>query len=107
MALMKDAKALKNRRSATAFKEASELFPGGVNSPVRSWKSVGGDPFFVARGKGARLLDLDGNRYIDFVGSWGPMILGHCHSKVMAAVRKQTLRGSSFGAPTELETRLG
>jgi len=95
------------KRSAAAFAAAAKLFPGGVNSPVRSWKSVGGDPFFVARGKGAQLLDLDGNRYVDFVGSWGPMILGHCHSKVMAAVRKQVLRGCSFGAPTELETRLG
>ncbi|HYF47912.1 MAG TPA: aminotransferase class III-fold pyridoxal phosphate-dependent enzyme, partial [Planctomycetota bacterium] len=60
-----------------------------MNSPVRSWKSVGGEPFFVAKGKGAELLDLDNNRYVDFIGSWGAMILGHCHSKVVAAVRKQ------------------
>ena len=94
------------RRSATAFAEAAKLFPGGVNSPVRSWRSVGGEPFFVAKAKGAELVDLDGNRYIDFIGSWGPMILGHCPSKVVAAVRKQALKGSSFGAPTELESRL-
>jgi glutamate-1-semialdehyde 2,1-aminomutase len=73
---------------------------------VRSWKSVGGAPFFVARGKGAELVDLDGNHYVDFVGSWGPMILGHCPSKVVAAIRKQAQKGASFGAPTELESRL-
>jgi glutamate-1-semialdehyde 2,1-aminomutase len=95
------------KRSAAAFKEASGLFPGGVNSPVRSWKSVGGDPFFVASAKGAELVDLDGKHYVDFVGSWGPMILGHCHTKVVAAIRKQAQKGASFGAPTELETRLG
>lgn len=94
-------------RSKAAYKEASAIFPGGVNSPVRSWKSVGGEPFFVARGQGTELIDLDGNHYVDFVGSWGPMILGHCHSKVVAAIRKQAQRGASFGAPTELETRLG
>ncbi|HYG74909.1 MAG TPA: glutamate-1-semialdehyde 2,1-aminomutase [Planctomycetota bacterium] len=94
-------------RSAKAFAEASQNFPGGVNSPVRSWRSVGGDPFFVSYAKGAELVDLDGNRYVDFVGSWGPMILGHCQSKVVAAIRKQAVRGASFGAPTELETRLG
>src|SRR5687768_3507793 len=103
--------ARKNRgrtaRSLAAFKEAGTLFPGGVNSPVRSWKSVGGEPFFVAKAKGTELVDLDGNRYIDFIGSWGAMILGHCQSKVVAAVRKQATRGFSFGAPTELESRLG
>jgi glutamate-1-semialdehyde 2,1-aminomutase len=94
------------RRSAAAFQQACTLFPGGVNSPVRSWKSVGGEPFFVASARGAELIDLDGNHYVDFIGSWGPMILGHCPSKVVSAVRKQTLKGSSFGAPTELESRL-
>lgn len=93
-------------RSRKAFSEASGYFPGGVNSPVRSWKSVGGDPFFVASAKGAELVDIDGNRYVDFVGSWGPMILGHCHSKVVSAIRKQALNGASYGAPTELESRL-
>jgi len=106
----KKAKAKKSeagKRSRDAYKQASDIFPGGVNSPVRSWKSVGGEPFFVARGQGAELIDIDGNHYVDFVGSWGPMILGHCQSKVVAAIRKQAQRGASFGAPTELETRLG
>jgi glutamate-1-semialdehyde 2,1-aminomutase len=93
-------------RSSKAFERASNLFPGGVNSPVRSWRSVGGDPFFVAKAKGAWLTDIDANRYVDFVGSWGPMILGHGHRSVVSAVRKQARRGFSFGAPTELESRL-
>ncbi|MGD0091278.1 MAG: glutamate-1-semialdehyde 2,1-aminomutase, partial [Planctomycetota bacterium] len=97
----------RTKRSAAAFKEAQGLFPGGVNSPVRSWKSVGGDPFLAASGKGALLCDLDGNRYVDFVGSWGPLILGHCPSKVVAAICKQARKGASFGVPTELEARLG
>ena len=104
--MSKPARVKSSRRSAAAFKEACNLFPGGVNSPVRSWKSVGGDPFVVAKAKGAELIDLDGNRYVDLIGSWGPMILGHCQSKVVAAVRKQATRGSSFGAPSELESRL-
>ena len=95
------------RRSDRAFKEASALFPGGVNSPVRSWKSVGGDPFFVAAARGAELIDLDGNHYVDFIGSWGPMILGHAHSKVTSSIRKQARKGTSFGAPSALESRLG
>ena len=96
----------KIKRSSKAFQAASELFPGGVNSPVRSWRSVGGDPFFVDSGKGTWLRDIDGNRYVDFIGSWGPMILGHGHKDVVSAVRKQAKKGFSFGAPTELETRL-
>ena len=105
-AIKKPKKPRTTRRSTAAFQQASKLFPGGVNSPVRSWKSVGGEPFFVMEAKGAELIDLDGNHYVDFIGSWGPMILGHCPSKVVAAVRKQALKGSSFGAPTELESRL-
>ncbi len=100
---------MKRTRSKQAFEEARRRFPGGVNSPVRSWRSVGlqdEGPFFVLRGSGAELLDLDGNRYLDFVGSWGPLILGHVPSKVVAAVRKQARRGASFGCPTELETLL-
>jgi glutamate-1-semialdehyde 2,1-aminomutase len=95
------------KRSSAAFDVASKFFPGGVNSPVRSWRSVGGNPFFVASAKGALLRDVDGNSYVDFIGSWGPMILGHGPSKVVAAVRKQARRGFSFGAPTELESQLG
>lgn len=96
-------------RSQKAYQEARTHFPGGVNSPVRSWRSVGlieQGPFFVAGAKGAELVDLDGNRYIDFVGSWGPMILGHGDTKVVAAIRKQATHGASYGAPTELESRL-
>ncbi len=96
----------KTARSSKAFQRASNLFPGGVNSPVRSWRSVGGDPFFVGNAKGAWLRDIDGNRYVDFIGSWGPMILGHGHKDVVSAVRKQVRRGFSFGAPTELESQL-
>lgn len=93
-------------RSDSAFERAQNLFPGGVNSPVRSWKSVGGNPFFVQKAKGAWLVDLDNNRYVDFIGSWGPMILGHGHKCVVSAVRKQARKGFSYGAPTELESRL-
>jgi len=95
------------KRSEAAFAESQQLFPGGVNSPVRSWRSVGGNPFFVASAKGAELRDVDGNRYVDFIGSWGPMILGHGNAQVVAAIRKQAQHGCSFGAPSELESRLG
>lgn len=98
--------ARRTRRSEGAFQKAQTLFPGGVNSPVRSWRSVGGNPFFVQKAKGAWLIDVDGNRYVDFIGSWGPMILGHGHKRVVSAVRKQARKGFSFGAPSELESRL-
>ncbi len=106
----KKSKERATKRSQSAYEKAQTFFPGGVNSPVRSWKSVGLNdqgPFFVLSAKGAYLTDIDGNQYIDFVGSWGPMILGHANTKVVAAIRKQAARGASFGAPTELETRLG
>jgi len=96
-------------RSQAAFAEAQKYFPGGVNSPVRSWRSVGfasEGPFFVQRGRGPYLIDMDGNRYVDFIGSWGPLILGHAPGRVVKAVRKQARRGASFGCPTILETRL-
>src|SRR5438477_6338554 len=81
--------------------------PGGVNSPVRAMRSIGRDhPIFVARGKGAELIDVDGNRYVDWVCSWGPLILGHAHPSVVAAVREAARRGTSFGAPTLGETEL-
>ena len=88
------------------FEAANRYFPGGVNSPVRAWQSVGGEPLFVAHGSGARLIDADGNEFIDYVGSWGPMILGHCHPRVTAAIKAAVDNGSSFGAPTELEITL-
>jgi glutamate-1-semialdehyde 2,1-aminomutase len=80
--------------------------PGGVNSPARAFGAVGGQPPFIARGEGPYLFDVDGNRYVDYVGSWGPMILGHCHPRVVRAVEEALHRGASFGAPTELESQL-
>ena len=88
------------------FIQAQQHIPGGVNSPVRAFKGVGGDPVFVDHAEGAWIVDPDGNRYIDYVGSWGPMILGHAHPEVVEAVRRVVPKGLSFGAPTELETRM-
>jgi glutamate-1-semialdehyde 2,1-aminomutase len=93
-------------RSREAFERAARLIPGGVNSPARAFGAVGGQPVFIARGEGARLYDLDGNDYLDYVGSWGPLILGHCHPRVVRAVEEALRKGASFGAPTELETQL-
>jgi glutamate-1-semialdehyde 2,1-aminomutase len=93
-------------RSRDAFERAARLIPGGVNSPARAFGAVGGQPIFIARGEGARLFDLDGNDSLDYVGSWGPLILGHCHPRVVRAVEEALRRGASFGAPTELETQL-
>jgi glutamate-1-semialdehyde 2,1-aminomutase len=92
--------------SRELFLEAQRYLPGGVDSPVRAFKAVGGSPLFIARAEGARIYDADGNEYIDFVGSWGPLILGHAHLQVVAALRAAIERGTSFGAPTELETML-
>lgn len=92
--------------SDALFDEARKLIPGGVNSPVRAFRSVGRTPLFIARASGSRLWDVDGNSYIDYVGSWGPMILGHAHPRVIEAVRKAALQGTSFGAPTALEVRM-
>jgi glutamate-1-semialdehyde 2,1-aminomutase len=86
-------------RSAALFARAKECIPGGVNSPVRAFRGVGGDPLFFKRGEGAYLLDVDGNRYVDYVGSWGPLILGHCHPDVVEAVTAAAKTGTSFGAP--------
>ncbi len=86
--------------SDSLFDAAQRLIPGGVNSPVRAFRGVGGTPFFVARGEGARLVDVDGRRYIDFVGSWGPLILGHAAPAVVEAVAAAAARGTSYGAPT-------
>ncbi len=88
------------------FKQAQQHIPGGVNSPVRAFKSVGGDPVFIDRAEGAYVYSSDGTRYIDYVGSWGPMILGHAHPEVIEAVKATAARGLSFGAPTILETRM-
>jgi len=94
-------------RSEAAFANACQVIPGGVNSPARAFGGVGGKPIFVARGEGAYLIDLDGNRYLDYVQSWGPLILGHCHPRVVKAVNDAMSRGATFGAPTEIETQLG
>src|SRR5215475_2323212 len=94
------------KTSHAAFARAQRLMPGGVNSPARAFGGVGGEPLFFERGEGAYLFDLDGNRYIDYIGSWGPMILGHGHPKVTAALAEAIRRGTSFGAPTEAESEL-
>ena len=93
-------------QSIAAFKEAQKHIPGGVNSPVRSFKSVDGDPLFIASAKGAKVFDIDGNEYIDYVGSWGPLILGHSHPDIVMAIQKTAAKGCSFGAPTLLETEM-
>jgi glutamate-1-semialdehyde 2,1-aminomutase len=94
------------KRSTQIFRRAERKIPGGVNSPVRAWKSVGGTPIFVARGQGASIFDTEGKRYIDFVGSWGPLILGHAHPKIVRAVTRQAMSGFTFGAPTVAEVEL-
>ena len=93
-------------RSAAAYERALELLPGGVNSPVRAMRAIGRDPIFVARGEGAELIDVDGNRYVDWVMSWGPLIAGHTHPDVVSAVSAAAAAGTSFGAATEAEVEL-
>ncbi|MBZ0300218.1 MAG: glutamate-1-semialdehyde 2,1-aminomutase [Anaerolineae bacterium] len=93
-------------QSEMLFQQAQALIPGGVNSPVRAFRSVGGTPRFIARGEGAYIWDADGNRYIDYVLSWGPLTLGHAHPAVVRALQDAVTRGTSYGAPTELETQL-
>ena len=92
--------------SEDIFARACARIPGGVNSPVRSWRSVGGNPVFIERARAASIVDADGRTYLDFVGSWGPMILGHAHPAVVQAVAERIGSGLSFGAPTELEVEL-
>jgi glutamate-1-semialdehyde 2,1-aminomutase len=92
--------------STRLFKQALQSIPGGVNSPVRAFRSVGSDPLFITRAKGSHIIDADNNEFIDYVGSWGPMILGHCHPQVVNAIQAAVASGSSFGAPTELEITL-
>src|SRR5512147_332014 len=97
---------MKLERSQALFTEAQKYLPGGVDSPVRAFKAVGGNPPFIARGQGSKLIDADGNEYIDYISSWGPLILGHSHPKVVAALKQAAERGTSYGAPTELEVIL-
>lgn len=92
--------------STNLFQRAQQVIPGGVNSPVRAFRGVGGTPLFITSAKGAMITDADGRSYIDYVGSWGPMILGHAHEEVIAAIQQAATRGTSYGAPTELEIEL-
>ncbi len=93
-------------KSIEAFKKAQELIPGGVNSPVRAFKSVKLNPLFISKGKGAHITDIDGNQFIDFVASWGPLIFGHAHDTILAAINEAAQKGTSYGAPTEYETEM-
>ncbi|MGE0566366.1 MAG: glutamate-1-semialdehyde 2,1-aminomutase [Bacteroidia bacterium] len=97
---------MKNQVSQDLYERAKKYFPGGVNSPVRAFRSVGGTPLFIDKGKGSHIWDADGNEYIDYCGSWGPLILGHANEKVLSAVEKTMRNGTSFGAPTRLENEL-
>src|SRR5512139_1992733 len=93
-------------KSVALFQEAQTLFPGGVNSPVRAFRAVGGQPLFIERGEGAYLFDVDGNRFIDYVLSWGPLILGHAHPAVVEALISAAACGTSYGAPSPYEVEL-
>jgi len=97
---------LSRERSAELYANARKFIPGGVNSPARSWGGVGGDPIFLKKGSGSHVWDVDGNEYIDYVCSWGPLILGHAHPEVLAAIKAAADDGTSFGAPTEMETHI-
>ena len=97
---------MKPERSQELFDRARLSIPGGVNSPVRAWRGVGGTPRFIARGQGAHLFDVDDNEYIDYIGSWGPLLIGHRHPEILDAIQEALTRGTSFGAPTELEVEL-
>src|ERR1700694_6018224 len=90
-------------KSSSLFLRAQQSIPGGVNSPVRAFKSVGGTPLFIEKAKGAYLYDADGNQYIDYIASWGPMILGHAHEPIVNAIRERAMLSTSYGAPTQLE----
>mgnify|MGYP001090706933 CR=1 FL=1 len=95
-----------NPRSAELYERALKVMPGGVNSPVRAMRQIGRDPIFIERGEGCELFDVDGNRYLDWVGSWGPLILGHADAEVIAAVSAAAARGTSYGAATAAEVGL-
>ncbi|MDX2479587.1 MAG: glutamate-1-semialdehyde 2,1-aminomutase, partial [Desulfuromusa sp.] len=97
---------MNHQKSEALFSAAKNVIPGGVNSPVRAFKSVGCNPIFIERAAGSKIYDADDNEYIDYVGSWGPMILGHCHPKVVEAIQQTAATGASFGAPTARETEL-
>src|SRR4051794_37033715 len=97
---------MQDDRSSSLYKRALRVLPGGVNSPVRAMRAIGRDPLFIASGNGAELLDVDGNRYVDWVCSWGPLIHGHAHPEIVRAVERAAEAGTSFGAPTAGEVEL-
>ncbi len=97
---------MNNKKSTSEFQRASKTIPGGVNSPVRAFKSINGEPIFIEKAKGSKITDIDGNEYIDFVSSWGPMILGHAHETVINAIKETAEKGTSYGAPTILESEM-
>ena len=97
---------MNTQASEKLYDRAGTVLPGGVNSPVRAFKAVGGTPLFIDRAEGAYLIDVDGNRYVDYVGSWGPMLIGHTHPQIIDAVRTALSKGTSYGAPTEVEVEL-
>ena len=97
---------MESSKSLTAWQKAQQFIPGGVNSPVRNFSKVGGHPRFIAHGEGSKIYDIDGNAYIDYVASWGPLVLGHAHPNIVEAINTAALNGTSFGAPTTLETEL-
>ncbi|MEX2415677.1 MAG: glutamate-1-semialdehyde 2,1-aminomutase [Paenibacillaceae bacterium] len=103
---MNDITGRQDSRSKEAFAEALRYIPGGVNSPVRAFRSVGLTPYYVERGEGSRIYDIDGHSYIDYIGSWGPLILGHAHPAIIEAIQQTAAKGTSFGAPTQLETEM-
>lgn len=98
---------MRTNHSRELFEQAERLFPGGVNSPVRAWRAVGGDPLFIDHAQGSYVFDADGNGFIDYVGSWGPLVLGHADPRVVAAIQEAAARGTSYGAPSALEIELG
>ena len=97
---------MNREKSRELFCQATQVIPGGVNSPVRAFRAVGGDPLFIERGEGAYLWDVDGNRYLDCIGSWGPLVMGHAHPRIIEAIQNQLGKGTTFGAPTALEVHL-
>ena len=97
---------MQNSKSIREFERAKKLMPGGVNSPVRAFRNVNSDPIFIKRAEGSKIFDVDGNEFIDYVGSWGPMILGHANPRVVAKLKSAVENGTSYGAPTELESEL-
>ncbi|MDP4132332.1 MAG: aminotransferase class III-fold pyridoxal phosphate-dependent enzyme, partial [Bacteroidota bacterium] len=94
------------KKSLELFERAQKTIPGGVNSPVRAFRSVGGTPLFIQKAKGSYLYDADGNKYIDYIASWGPMILGHAHDQVVKAIQERAALSTSYGAPTEMEVEM-